>query len=179
MRCVCQRRPRSQVQEMRIHAGPESTSASPLLSGARAINLWCAPKAPMAHRTITGSPTPSGYIRCSNTWLPFPEGVIRRSASHGTAARKKKAANAGFISTPISSSSRVARCTGLGATKLGITSAPTATRPICRRTMTSAATPMRPPGPMSTCPVSRSRFASRRLGQGSRRRFLFIRDGRQ
>jgi len=62
--------------------------------------------------------------------IAFP-GVIRRSASRGTAARKSKATNAG------STLSRQQLKPGTplhwtGVTRRRITSAPTATRPICR-----------------------------------------------
>ena len=43
-----------------------------------------------------------GVILCSNISLSFLTAGCRRSPSPGTRARRKKAASAGFISTPMS-----------------------------------------------------------------------------
>ena len=63
--------------------------------------------------------------------------AIRRSASPGTAARRSRAASAGFISIPTRNCRPATGCTGPGAIRPGTTSAPTATPPICRRTTIS------------------------------------------
>ena len=97
-------------------------------------------------------------------------GAIRRSASPGTAARKIRAVSAGSSSTRASSSSPATHCTGPGATRPGTTSAPIATRPICRRTTTSPPTPMQPAGPISTWPARRATVRALGTSPGPRRR---------
>ena len=62
--------------------------------------------------------------------IAFPGGRFRRSASPGTAGRRSRAASAGSTSIPARSSSPATGCTGPGATRPGITSAPTAIPPI-------------------------------------------------
>ncbi len=135
---------------------PSSLAALPAASLSATADTGSIPPTPKGSTTTIRLITPLACTRYSNIFWLCQGAAIRRSASRGTLARARRAANAGSSSTLTSTAmTRSRRCTGPAGSSTGISCVPSVTQPTLSAISTRRVTATAPAGTRSTSPARR------------------------